>query len=81
MNESDCVNIELKCDKIINTASKEISIPPFQNLDINFSFLAYLPHLLEITKHTDINSTILRGNLIGPKIEISGLVMQNWGVH
>ena len=41
--------------------------------------MAFLHRLLEINQHKNINSTILRGNLIGPKIEITGLLMQNWG--
>ena len=70
LSESDCVNISLDNDRIIIKAAKEMSILPFQSINVSFSFLEFLPHLLEVVQHADINSSILQGNLVGPNIEL-----------
>ena len=59
---SDCVNISLDNDSIIIKSAKELVIPPFESINVEFSFLAFFPHLLEVVKHADTNSSILLGN-------------------
>ena len=79
LSESDCVNISLDNDSIIIKSAKEMIIPPFQSRNVEFSFLAFLPHLLKVVRHTDTNSSILLGNLVCPKIEFLGVLLLNWG--
>ena len=68
LGQSDSINVLLDAQSIIFKSSESLVIPPYDSVNLDISFMAFLQFLMEITKDSSLNESMLLGNLRGPTI-------------
>lgn len=53
-------------------------LEPFESRDLDFRFMAFLPQIWELKQFVNTESSILKGNLNSPNIDLQGIILQNW---
>ena len=69
---------KIQSNRIEISLNENIRLEPFGNLKLNINFKAFLPQSLEVTKHTDYESSKVLGKMCGPAIDLAAILVQNW---
>ena len=72
------ITFKIQSNRIEISLNQDIRLEPFGDLKLNINFKAFLPQQLEITKHTNYESSIILGNTCGPAIDLAAILIQNW---
>ena len=78
LSTNDQIKFEIQFNRIVISNGEKFTLEAFESKDLNFRFMSFLPQIWELKQYTNKDSSILKGNLCAPNIDLQGIILQNW---